>query len=51
VKTLGFEHLKEMYHDDPDFKEEYEACVNPVLRKRSQWDEYLIQDVLLFKGC
>jgi hypothetical protein len=24
VKTLGFDHLKEMYHDDPDFKESYE---------------------------
>jgi hypothetical protein len=28
VNTLGFEHLKEMYSDDPDFKEEYEACEN-----------------------
>jgi hypothetical protein len=35
VKTLGFEHIKEMYHDDPDFKEAYEACANPVLRDRS----------------
>jgi hypothetical protein len=35
VKTLGFEHLKEMYCDDPNFKEEYEACDNPVLRDRS----------------
>jgi hypothetical protein len=31
VKTLGFEHLKDMYCDDPDFKEEYKACENPVL--------------------
>jgi ribonuclease HI len=37
VKTLGFEHLKDMYHDDVDFKEAYEACANPVLRDRSQW--------------
>jgi hypothetical protein len=36
VKTLGFEHLEEMYSDDPDFKEAYEACVNPVLRDKSQ---------------
>jgi hypothetical protein len=50
-KTLGFEHLKEMYCDDPDFKEAYEPCTNIVLRDRSQWTEYLIQDVLLFKGC
>jgi hypothetical protein len=26
VKTLGFEHLKDMYCDDTDFKEAYEAC-------------------------
>jgi hypothetical protein len=37
VKTLGFEHLKNMYCDDIDFKEAYEACANPVLRDRSQW--------------
>jgi hypothetical protein len=51
VKTLGFDHLKEMYHSDPDFREAYEACANPMLRDKSQWDEYLIQDGLLFKGC
>ena len=34
VKNLGFEHLKEMYHDDLDFKESYEACENVVLRDR-----------------
>jgi hypothetical protein len=50
VKTFGFERLKEMYCDDPDFKEAYEACKNHVLRDRSQWIEYLIQDGLLFKG-
>jgi hypothetical protein len=50
VKTLGFEHLKDMYCDDTDFKEAYEACENPVLRDRSQWTEYMIQEGLLFKG-
>jgi hypothetical protein len=50
VKTLGFEHLKEMYSDDPDFKEAYEACTNPVLIDRSQWEEYMIQEGLWFKG-
>jgi hypothetical protein len=47
VKTLRFEHLKGMYCDDPDFKEVYETCENLVLRDRSQWTEYLIQDGLL----
>jgi hypothetical protein len=50
VKTLGFEHLGEMYSDDPDFKEAYKACMNPVLRDRSQWKTYMIQEGLMFKG-
>jgi hypothetical protein len=39
---LGFEHLKDMYCDDVDFKEEYKACTNLVLRDRSQWIEYMV---------
>jgi hypothetical protein len=50
VKTLGFDNLKDMYRDDPDFKEMYEASENPVLRNRSEWTEYMIQDGLLFRG-
>jgi hypothetical protein len=50
VKTLRFDNLKEMYRDDPDFKEAYEASENPILRDRSQWAEYMIQDGLLFRG-
>ena len=49
VKTLGFDNLKEMYRDDADFKDAYEACENLVLRDISQWIEYLIQDGLLFR--
>jgi hypothetical protein len=50
VKNLGFDNLKDMYKDDSDFKDAYEACENIVLRDRSQWIEYLIQDGLLFRG-
>jgi hypothetical protein len=50
VKTLGFDNLKDMYRDDSDFKEAYEACENTVLRGRSQWTEYMIHNGLLFKG-
>jgi hypothetical protein len=50
VKTLGFDDLRDMYADDPDFKEAYEADENPVLRDRSQWIEYMIQEGLLFRG-
>jgi hypothetical protein len=50
VKTLGFDNLKDMYIDDPYFKDTYEECENPVLQYRSQWIKYLIQDGLWFKG-
>jgi hypothetical protein len=50
VKTLGFDNLKDMYRDDKDFKEAYEAFENLVLRDRSQSIEYMIQNGLLFKG-
>ena len=50
MKTLGFEHLKDMYCDDEYFKEAYKACANPVLRDRTQWTKYIIQEGLLFKG-
>jgi hypothetical protein len=50
VNTLSFDSLKDMYRDDSYFKDAYEACENHVLRDRSQWVEYLIQDGLLFKG-
>jgi hypothetical protein len=50
AKTLGFYSLKDMYRDDSDFEDAYEASENLVLRDRIQWIEYLIQDGLLFKG-
>jgi hypothetical protein len=50
VKTLGFENLKDMYTGDADFAEAYEAAENPVLRDRSPWMDYMIQNGLLFRG-
>jgi hypothetical protein len=37
VKTLGFDDLRNMYVDDQDFKEAYEASENPILRDRRKW--------------
>jgi hypothetical protein len=37
VKTSGFEHLKDMYCEDIDFKEAYEACTSTIPRDKSQW--------------
>jgi hypothetical protein len=42
VKTLGFDDLKDMYADDSNFKEAYEAAESLVLRDRSQCIEYVI---------
>jgi hypothetical protein len=50
VRNLGFDNLKEMYRDDLDFKEAYEASENPILRDKTQWIEYMIQGGLLFRG-
>jgi hypothetical protein len=50
VKTLGFENLKDMYAEDADFGEAYEAAENHILRDRSPWIDYMIQEGLLFRG-
>jgi hypothetical protein len=50
VKTLGFDDLRDMYAEDQDFMEVYEAVENLVLRDRSQWGEYMIQEGLFFRG-
>jgi hypothetical protein len=50
VKTLGFENLRDMYAGDADFTEAYEAAENRVLRDRSPWIDYMIQEGLLFRG-
>ena len=47
---MGFENLKDMYAGDADFGEAYEAAENPVLRDRSPWIDYMIQEGLLFIG-
>jgi hypothetical protein len=47
---LGFENLRDMYTGDVDFAEAYEVAENPVLRDRSPWIDYMIQEGLLFRG-
>ena len=48
-EVVGFYFLKELYKKDPDFKEAFEACSNPVLTDRSQWLDYFLQEDLLFR--
>jgi hypothetical protein len=50
VKTLGFENLRDMYVGDADFVEAYEVAENLVLRDRSPWIDYMIEEGLLFRG-
>jgi hypothetical protein len=42
--------MRDMYADDQDFKEAYEATENPILRDISPWVDYMIQEGLLFIG-
>ena len=48
-EVVGFDFLKELYKTDPDFKEAFEACSNPILIDRSQWLDYFLQEDLLFR--
>ena len=50
IQVLGFEHLKDLYQTDADFKEAYEACQNPLMRNNSPWLDYNLHEKLLFKG-
>jgi hypothetical protein len=50
VKKLGFENLRDMYAGDANFAEAYEATENLVLRDRSPWIDYMIQEGFLFRG-
>ena len=49
IQILGFDFLKELYENDVDFKEAFEACKNYVLFGRIQWLDYFLQEGLLFK--
>ena len=50
MNVLGLKNLKDMYAEDVDFKEAYEACQNQVFKDRSSWMNFMLQEGLLFKG-
>ena len=50
VKTLGFDHLKEMYHNDLDFGEAFKVFFELIGKYHTDFSEYIIQNDLLFKG-
>ena len=47
---VGFDELKNLYPEDPNFVEAWKACKEPVTIDRTRWLDYLIQDGMLFKG-
>ena len=47
---VGFDELKNLYQEDPDFAEAWKACKESVTMDRIRWLDYLIQDGMLFKG-
>ena len=49
IQVLGFDFLKDLYKSDLDFKEAYEVSLNPSQRNGGPWNEYTLQDGLLFK--
>lgn len=47
---LRFDFIKELYEEDTNFKEAFEACKSLVTQDMSPWLDYMIQDGLLFKN-
>ena len=51
VELLGFDEMKEWYDTDLDFSEMWRECRVPSMKeKSSKFDEYFIQEGMLFKG-
>ena len=49
VHILGFEFMKELYAQDSNFQEAYEACKRPVQYDKGKWTEFMIQHGLLLR--
>ena len=50
VEVVGFDELKNLYQEDPNFVEAWKACKEPVTMDKTRWLDYLIQDGMFFKG-
>ena len=50
IQVLGFEFMKELYDRDPDFQEALESCKSRAHYERGKWEEFMIQDGLLFRN-
>ena len=50
IQVLVFEHLRDLYEADIDFKEAYRDCKNTVEVEKEPWMDYTLQYGLLFKN-
>ena len=50
LESVGISALQNMYADDNDFKDIYQACTNLDDRYNHEYSDFLIQGGLLFKG-
>ena len=51
VEVLRFDEMKELYDVDPNFSEVWREWKAPYLKNHiSKYEEYLIQEGMLFKG-
>ena len=51
VQVLGFDFIKYLYNSDIEFKEAYEISLNHAQRDRGPWNDYILQDGMLFHLC
>ena len=49
-QILGLEFMKELYAQDSNFQEAFEACKSTIHNDRGKWEEFMIQDGLLFRN-
>lgn len=50
LESMGINAMKDTYQEDVDFKEAYEVCQAMNERYHTDFSEYMLQEVLLFKG-
>ena len=49
IEVVGFNELKNLYLEDPDFVEAWKACIVPIILDRMKWLDFIIQDGMLFE--
>ena len=42
VEVVGFDELKNLYPEDPNFSKAWKACKEPITLDRTRWLDYMI---------